>query len=952
MKNPIINNLKLKGKVRLGTAALALTMLGSTPQLPINPTVENVYATEIEQNNEANTPNNDGNSNTDIEENSNTDAEKYLEAIKKLEDTLNYACSFSTQKGGHITYIDSSHGDFRNHGKLEKGYSDCSWYIFRVLEHEGILNEHVKSEKWGYGGCPNSVDVAHFEKGEKWDYSNASPGDIIWEHHGSGRNNHVYFYLGNGKKVSCSSGHKKGEGVNIGKVHEANSKSTKGIERKIIHLKAFDFPNSTKAYFDPDKGKLVYEEKEIDVSYVLSNTNNEHSSNNEKLPDNVTETNSKTATNNEQTNTTEIVNFTQDETLMTIDCANIKCAGQPKIKRTAHGDMTMIGSDGHYLMIDTSEDDLRDSVIKFMNDKNYKDKHFDILITHNHDDHWGNAVYLMKNYKVDTLYLPEGKESMYSKLERIAKQKGIRVVRLKQYDTFYIGKAKFEVLYNPNNKRKDYNNESYTNNKSLVLRISVQTLDGKEIRYLTCGDIEAGLEKELLEEGIDVRADIFKLSHHSMKTSNIEEFIVAIQPKYTISNWWQDNSKKFPTTESTIRVARAGKFGIVYSVIYNNGVKFSVSAHGVITPEIYQNVEIVPYVIQDTQGNTISTFNLQIPKDAKVRSYKPKKELNVEQQQAIVAQIKDKKEVGDMIYKANTLNTRQGATTSDGVRIIKIDDVNMQNGVTTLSNLNTTRENMVEPRARDIPNFAERLFGTVAGLLGEKRKYSMVIPMPNTQGIICDENGSYEDPNQLYSLNSEKMYPAYYAVNPKFDTAEKNCRVIKDEIVDENGNIKEIYALVNNGSLLKTVRTALVIRNTKLTDQNGTVYNVQAGRKILIVGNMAIVSELTMNGKDVAGTIPSSDLLVYNDKWKEVFIETNDIHTYYDNITKKYVWGGRTGRKKMTICSPENIKITEDNKKCLGTEVKEQTPGELEARFTLIGKLGEKDKDNQNEIEK
>ena len=39
---------KTPTRVRLSTVALALTMLGGTPQLPINPIVEKVYATEIE----------------------------------------------------------------------------------------------------------------------------------------------------------------------------------------------------------------------------------------------------------------------------------------------------------------------------------------------------------------------------------------------------------------------------------------------------------------------------------------------------------------------------------------------------------------------------------------------------------------------------------------------------------------------------------------------------------------------------------------------------------------------------------------------------------------------------------------------------------------------------------------------------------------------------------------
>ena len=1022
--------------------------------------------------------------------------------------------------------------------------------------------------------------------------------------------------------IDCTGPHLKKHSVKVRDVPE-----TAKHERKII--KFDQFPRDPNSYFDLKTQNIVYNGREREIA-------NETNANNNTATDNKNDAKENTYKNT-NTSINETINFTQDETLMTVDFANIICAGRSEKKISAHGDMTMIGSDGHYLLIDTSEDFLRKSVIKFLDDKNYADKEFDILISHNHEDHWGNAEYLMKNYKIGTLYLPEGKEFKYASLERLAKSKGIKVKRLKQGDWFNIGKAKLEVLYNPHNKVKYYNDESATNNKSLVTRISVQTVSGKEIRYLTCGDIQEGLEKELLKEGIDVRADIFKFSHHCMETSNTEEFIDAIQPKFTVSNWWQDKStlhdsmNQFPRTESTQRVIRAGKYGIVYSVIYNNGVKFSVSAHGVITPEIYDNIEKIPYVIKDNQGNVISTYNFQIPIDAKVKEYQPKKEMNVEQIQAIQSQIKDHKIVGEMVANNNTSNiiaqenrpikvlfvgnsftyyndcagifaelakkqnreviavcatravwgadellglkkdekgdkiatyywdnrgnetklhlngkkaldynidfdsiistdwgnlgranswdyvvlqnhnnakendhvyekvkdmignpgnlivlrtwgvrssdnmkenadkngyswidvnniakndfqgnwkeelsqqddrlhpssegayltatmayatifgkeelahtkddthfiqlynqdgqrlkdvikeavqhasgtkdandvteqeakaiqalvyqnfdkniksrvtaqntTKQIQNIPDGAVVINID-ANFSNGYVSGQNLNTTGENMVKPRSIDIPDKLTRIIQQVMG-----REYSMVIPMPNTQGIICDEYGSYEDPNQLYTLSPEKMYPAFYAINFKFDAAEKNCRVIKDEIVDENGSIKEIYALVKNESLLKTVRIARVVNNTKLTAQNGTSYNVPAGRDILIVGNTAIVSELTLDGKDIAGIIPSSNYVVYNDKWKEVLTgATKDLHIYYDNKTNQYVWGYKSGRKKMTIYSPENI--TKKDKKCIGTEVKEQTPGELESRFILIGKLGEKDKKNQNEIEK
>lgn len=163
MKNPIEKNKILEGKVRLGAALLTLTMLGGTPQLPINPLAEKAYAIENTDVNTTNTVNY---------------TEKDLAAMKLLMEYLNYLCSFATQKGGHITYIKGSSTEGRNRGKLEEGFSDCSWFIFRGMEHEGLLKDKkdfVRSAAWGNNGYINGIDVASFEKGEPWDYSNASP---------------------------------------------------------------------------------------------------------------------------------------------------------------------------------------------------------------------------------------------------------------------------------------------------------------------------------------------------------------------------------------------------------------------------------------------------------------------------------------------------------------------------------------------------------------------------------------------------------------------------------------------------------------------------------------------------------------------------------------------------------------------------------------------------------
>jgi hypothetical protein len=48
------------------------------------------------------------------------------------------------------------------------------------------------------------------------------------------------------------------------------------------------------------------------------------------------------------------------------------------------------------------------------------------------------------------------------------------------------------------------------------------------VRFLTAGDIESGAEKDLLAKGLDLSADIFKLSHHGGSSGNTKKLLEAI----------------------------------------------------------------------------------------------------------------------------------------------------------------------------------------------------------------------------------------------------------------------------------------------------------------------------------------------------------------------------------------------------------------------------------------
>lgn len=63
------------------------------------------------------------------------------------------------------------------------------------------------------------------------------------------------------------------------------------------------------------------------------------------------------------------------------------------------------------------------------------------------------------------------------------------------------------------------------------------------------GDAESAVEKELLKDNIDVKANILKVGHHGSKTASLEEFIHAVNPTYALISCGLNNKYNHPSQE-------------------------------------------------------------------------------------------------------------------------------------------------------------------------------------------------------------------------------------------------------------------------------------------------------------------------------------------------------------------------------------------------------------------
>ncbi len=258
-----------------------------------------------------------------------------------------------------------------------------------------------------------------------------------------------------------------------------------------------------------------------------------------------------------------------------------------------YGDSVVLTTGGRTLLMDAGWEEKTNYVISWL--KNNNRRKVDLYISHYHDDHMDSMLEILQDsyFTVGTIYLPEpaylangmkknpsyvGKfYNMYADILSEARSQNISLVYLDKGDSFYYGNAKLEVLWGAQYQLSSDNTDiHYINNNSLVTRVS-----SGGVRYLTCGDCEASpqnVESQIVSSGIDLRADIYKASHHGSNGSNSEAFLKQVQPLWS---FWNCNDEIASMGQGNVdwitnTAERLKRYGNCVSVGYNGTIDFYV----------------------------------------------------------------------------------------------------------------------------------------------------------------------------------------------------------------------------------------------------------------------------------------------------------------------------------------------------------------------------------------
>lgn len=209
------------------------------------------------------------------------------------------------------------------------------------------------------------------------------------------------------------------------------------------------------------------------------------------------------------------------------------------------GDSLLLECDGSYMLVDAGEADKGNKVVEYLKGQNVRRLSY-AVITHPHSDHFGGMKKVLQSIPTDNIVMTEAyntTRAWESLIDYIDKE-DFNVVFPKTNDVFNVGSCKVNI-YSPN---IDNDNK---NNCSLVLRAVYDNM-----AVLLTGDAEKSEEKEILESGFNVQADVLKLGHHGSSTSTSSEFLEKVSPSLALISCGKNNDYGHPHKETISKLKK------------------------------------------------------------------------------------------------------------------------------------------------------------------------------------------------------------------------------------------------------------------------------------------------------------------------------------------------------------------------------------------------------------
>ena len=219
--------------------------------------------------------------------------------------------------------------------------------------------------------------------------------------------------------------------------------------------------------------------------------------------------------------------------------------------------------DGAVVMVDSglSEWRIENRVTRYL--KSLRPTAFSLVVTHADIDHYGNALAVLDDFKVDALYLPAvaSETEDYARIISLAEGKGVPMSAFTRYTVLSSGGA-YGVCLAPYAEGETDENEAS----------AVVYFEYAGVGAVLCGDVGAAREELLAREyalfnGIfdsgDAsvrleRTEILKVAHHGSGGASSREWLELLSPSVSIISCGKGNRYGHPASDALTRIAACG----------------------------------------------------------------------------------------------------------------------------------------------------------------------------------------------------------------------------------------------------------------------------------------------------------------------------------------------------------------------------------------------------------
>jgi beta-lactamase superfamily II metal-dependent hydrolase len=212
------------------------------------------------------------------------------------------------------------------------------------------------------------------------------------------------------------------------------------------------------------------------------------------------------------------------------------------------GDAILIEAENSAMLIDAGENNKGTIVTDYLETQNITKLDY-VIGTHPHSDHIGGLDTVINSVAVDTVILPSATHTTdtFEDLLDALEENNLSITMANVGDEYNLGPASFTVIAPNSSTYDDLNNYS----------VGIKLTFGDN-SFLFTGDAGKLSEEEMLENGIDLSADVLKLSHHGSNTGNSEAFLQAVNPTYAMICVGADNDYGHPHVETLETMLNCG----------------------------------------------------------------------------------------------------------------------------------------------------------------------------------------------------------------------------------------------------------------------------------------------------------------------------------------------------------------------------------------------------------